>query len=210
MFYLTLTFSFLLGGIPFGLLAGYLSGHGDIRRQGSENIGATNVLRVAGLIPAIGATLGDVGKGVAVVYLSLSMFDPSWGMSQATAGLLCGFVAVLGHSFSPFLKFKGGKGVNTTLGVFIVLAPLETLLAVVSFALVVLMTRYISLGSIIGMFVFTTVLFTERFVMDKEIEISFLVASALLTGLIIVTHRHNIKRLIAGNENRFRTRKVAE
>ncbi len=213
MFYLTLAISFLVGGLPFGLLAGYLSGHGDIRRQGSENIGATNVLRVAGPIPAIGATIGDVGKGVAVVFLCFSLYDPSWSadltwLNRPTAGLLCGIAAVLGHSFSPFLKFKGGKGVNTTLGLFLVLLPLETIIAVITFALVVFITRYISLGSLIGMFVFTSVVYLERFILGKQIETGFLIASASLTALIVVTHRKNIKRLLAGNENRFKTRKA--
>lgn len=212
MFYLGLTISFLAGGIPFGLLAGYLSGHGDIRQQGSKNIGATNVWRIAGPKPAILATLGDVGKGIGAVYLSMYLYDPSWGwgMSQPTAGLLFGIAAVLGHSFSPFLKFKGGKGVNTTLGVFIILLPLETLIAIGAFSIVVVITRFISLGSIVGVSLFTLILFVEKFAFSREIETGFLIASSLLTCLILLTHRHNIRRLIDGSENKFQSKQAVK
>jgi glycerol-3-phosphate acyltransferase PlsY len=194
---------FILGGIPFGLLVGFVFGKGDIRNQGSGNIGATNVWRAAGPAAAALTFIGDIGKGVAAVLLCYAFYHTGWPVSEPNAALIGGVIAVLGHVFSPFLGFRGGKGVNTALGVFITLLPIETLIAFAVFIVLVAAFRYISLGSMAGAVVLAAVLWIERYVMHRAIENLYLAAVTLLALLIIVMHRTNIIRLMHGNENRF-------
>ncbi len=209
-FYIYLIFAFLLGGIPFGLLLGYIFGQGDIRKKGSGNIGAANVWRVAGPPPAILALIGDIGKGATAVLLCGRFYDPAWPVSPTTACLMAGVVVVLGHVFSPYLAFRGGKGVNTALGVFISLLPMETLIALGGFLIVVFLFRYISLGSIAAAIAFMIVIWIERFALHEPIADIYLTVSMLLAGFIIYTHRQNIRRLLAGTENRFQLKKVSD
>jgi glycerol-3-phosphate acyltransferase PlsY len=201
--YIYLIVSFIMGGIPFGLLIGFAFGKGDIRTRGSGNIGATNVWRVAGPVAAALTFIGDIGKGIAAVLLCYAFYHTGWPVSQSTAALIGGVIAVLGHVFSPFLGFRGGKGVNTALGVFITLLPIETLIAFAIFIVLVAVFRYISLGSIVGAVVLAAVLWIERFVMHRPVDNLYLAAVTLLAVLIIIMHRDNIKRLMHGNENRF-------
>lgn len=209
-FYIYLIFAFLLGGIPFGLLLGYIFGQGDIRKKGSGNIGAANVWRVAGPPPAILALIGDIGKGTTAVLLCGRFYDPAWPVTLTTACLMAGVVVVLGHVFSPYLAFRGGKGVNTALGVFISLLPAETLIALGVFLIVVFVFRYISLSSMAAAIAFMIVIWVERFALHKPVADIYLAVSVLLAGFIIYTHRQNIKRLLAGTENRFQLKKVSD
>jgi len=208
-FYLCLIIAYLLGGIPFGLLVGYLAGQGDIRQKGSGNIGATNVWRIAGPGAAIFVFIGDIGKGVAAVWLAMLFHNSGWPLPFAASALACGFVAVLGHMFSPFLRFRGGKGVNTALGVFVTLLPVQTLIAFAVFLLTVLIFRYISLGSILGALTLAAILWIERTAMNRPIDNWYLAAVSLLALLILVAHRQNIIRLTKGTENRFHLRKAS-
>ena len=208
-FYLFLIVAYLLGGIPFGLIVGYLAGHGDIRKKGSGNIGATNVWRVAGPGAAVFAFAGDIGKGVVSVWLAMAFYHAGWLIPETAARLLFGLAAVLGHTFPAFLGFKGGKGVATALGVFITLMPIQTLIAFAVFVLMVLLFRYISLGSIAGAVTLALVLWIERVGMHRDIDNLYLIAVTLLALLILATHRQNIKRLLNGTENRFKLRKVS-
>ncbi len=208
--FLYLVIAFLLGGIPFGLIAGYVAGCGDIRRQGSGNIGATNVWRVAGPAAAVFVFAGDIGKGIVAVILTSAFTPATWPIPAATAALAGGFAAVLGHAFSPFLGFRGGKGVNTAFGVFLSLMPVETGIAFGVFLIVVLISRYISLGSIIGVLAFAAVLWIERYAMGKRVELVYVIAGTVLAGFIVMTHRQNIRRLWRGTENRFRLKKEVD
>jgi len=209
-FYLYLITAYAIGGVPFGLAAGYMAGVGDVRKKGSGNIGATNVWRVAGGKAALIVFVGDIGKGVAAVGLAHLLFNSGWPFDLHAAALIGGFVAVLGHSFSPFLKFRGGKGVNTALGVFVTILPLETIIALVVFLVVVFVSRYISLGSVLAAVVMAAMLWIERLTGLRPVEDIYLAAGTLLAVLILVTHRQNIKRLCQGNENRFHLRKVTD
>jgi glycerol-3-phosphate acyltransferase PlsY len=209
MFYLSLIVGFLIGGIPFGLTIGYLFGKGDIRRRGSGNIGATNVWRVAGPTAAILAFVGDIGKGILAVWLCSRLYQFGWPVTESTACLLAGILAILGHVFSPYLKFKGGKGVNTALGVFIYLLPAETLIALGVFLVVVLISRYISLGSMLSAAAFAAILWAERFIVHRPVDPIYLVVVVLLVIFMVFTHRQNIRRLMTGTENRFSLRKAA-
>jgi len=208
-FYLYLILVFLLGGIPFGYLAAYLTGHGDIRKEGSGNIGASTVWRVAGPIPGLSVLILDIGKGVVAVLLCRLVYHTSWPLSSSMSALSGGIAAVLGHVFSPYLAFRGGKGVNTALGVFVSLLPLESAVALAPFFLMMVLFRYVSRGSISGVAVFAFVIWIERWVFKQPIETPYLVVSLLLAAFILYTHRGNIKRLLQGTENKFSLRKVS-
>lgn len=209
-FYLAIIIAFLLGGIPFGLLAGYLFGKGDIRRLGSGNIGATNVYRAVGIVPAILVLVGDIGKGVLSVWICQLMYHQNWPLEIVLASIIVGFAAILGHVFSPYLGFRGGKGVNTALGVFVYLLPLESIIALIVFILVVAAFRFISLGSIMASIVFAAAVWSQKFIFHNVISDLYLIVSVLLALFILYTHRQNIKRLISGTENRFQLGKGAE
>ncbi|MCP4566631.1 MAG: glycerol-3-phosphate 1-O-acyltransferase PlsY [FCB group bacterium] len=209
-FYLYLFIAYLMGGVPFALIVGYLAGQGDIRRKGSGNVGATNVWRLAGPIPAMFVFVGDIGKGAAAVLITSSFYQAGWPVSLSNAALIAGILAVLGHTYSPYLGFRGGKGVNTAVGVFISLMPIETLIAVGVSMIVVFAFRYISLGSMVGAVTLAVIIWVEKLVLGWPIESSFLVVSAIIAAFILYTHRQNIKRLASGTENRFQLRKASQ
>ncbi|MEE9441271.1 MAG: glycerol-3-phosphate 1-O-acyltransferase PlsY [candidate division Zixibacteria bacterium] len=209
-FYFFLILSYLLGGIPFGLIVGFLFGHGDIRSKGSGNIGATNVWRVAGPWAALFVFIGDIGKGAAAVWICHHWYNPLWPISFEGAALLFGFFAVLGHLFSPYLKFKGGKGVNTALGVFTSLLPWETLASVIIFVVVLLVTRFVSLSSIIAALSLVGILWLKYLYFNIPIKKEYLLATSIVSVLIIFTHHKNIKRLLTGTENKFQLRRVID
>jgi len=135
--------AYLLGSIPFGLVLTKIFGGADIRKSGSGNIGATNVARVVGPAAGILTLLLDAAKGAAAVWLAGHFAE-----HRAAPMMLAGVAALVGHCFPVWLKFKGGKGVATALGVFAMLAPLAVLAAAVFFFVVVLLWRYVSLGSV--------------------------------------------------------------
>lgn len=183
--------AYLLGSIPTGLLLGKLYGI-DVRKEGSGNIGATNLYRTVGRKVGLWTLLGDCLKGMLPVLVAwkLGMAEPM----QAWIGL----AAFCGHVFSVFLRFKGGKGVATALGVFLALAPLAVLGALAVFVLLVLIWRYISLGSIVAAAVMPLIIYF------RPHSNGLLAATALISVIVIVKHHTNIKRLLAGSENKFK------
>ena len=189
--------SYLLGATPTSYIAGKL-GHGiDLREHGSKNLGATNVYRILGWKYAIPVALIDIAKGSIPVLLAPSAPYP-W-LPRAAGG-----AAVLGHMFSPYVSFKGGKGVATAAGMFLALAPLAVLIAIVVWVACLWLTGYVSLSSIIGVL---SVPLTVALLQPGESYVFW--ASVALVVLIIFAHRRNIARLIAGTENRFKTRGTA-
>ena len=192
---LFLVLSYLLGSIPFGYIFFFLSEKKDIREVGSGNIGATNVLRNKGKIAGLTILLLDMLKGALPILYGLKFFD-------STLLIVCGgAAAIIGHIFPLFLKFRGGKGVATFAGVFICYQFPSMFVFLLVFLLTVALTRYISLGSILGVI---SVFFFTLF--DKPIDVSMVVFIIIL--LIIFRHRNNMKRLFAGSENRFNLRKT--
>lgn len=183
--------AYLLGSIPTGLLLGRLYGI-DVRQEGSGNIGATNLYRTVGRKVGIITLVGDCLKGMLPVLLAwqLGMTEPM----QAWIGL----AAFCGHVFSIFLLFKGGKGVATALGVYLALAPLAVLGALAVFILLVLIWRYISLGSIVAAAVMPVMIWF------RPHTLQLLIATALISAIVIIKHHTNISRLIAGTESRFK------
>lgn len=183
--------AYLLGSIPTGLLLGKLYGI-DVRKEGSGNIGATNLYRTVGRKVGIMTLVGDCLKGLLPVVLAwkLGLLEPM----QAWIGL----AAFCGHVFSVFLLFKGGKGVATALGVFLALAPLAVLGALAVFVLLVAIWRYISLGSIAAAAVMPLIIW---FMPHTQ---QLLIATALIAAVVIIKHHTNISRLIAGTESKFK------
>jgi glycerol-3-phosphate acyltransferase PlsY len=192
---------YLLGSIPFALLITRIFGVTDIRRLGSGNIGATNAWRAAGPAAGVLVAVFDIGKGSLAVFLASQM--PKTGLGFEYLRLLTGFAAVMGHIFPVYLGFKGGKGVNTALGVMLMLLPVEVLLACLVFVITVYVGRYISLGSILAAFAFALVILIEWSLKLTDIDTIYVPASVLLFLAILVTHRSNIKRLLEGRERRF-------
>ncbi|MFL5495729.1 MAG: glycerol-3-phosphate 1-O-acyltransferase PlsY [Gemmatimonadales bacterium] len=186
--------SYLLGAVPTSYLAGRLLRGIDLREHGSKNLGATNLYRVLGWRVAVPVGLFDMAKGLVPVLL----FAPQVSGSQ-TFALVCGLTAVLGHVFSIFVGFKGGKGVATAAGVMLGLTPAALLIALGVWVAVVALTGYVSLGSILAAAVFPILV---RLV-DPPEQPEILWLDVAAAAGIIWLHRANIGRLLRGTENRF-------
>lgn len=185
--------AYLIGGLPFGYWFVRLTSGKDIRSMGSGNIGATNVHRSAGGKAGLVVLLLDILKGFLAVWLAARLSNNS------TAAVACAAVAVmLGHCYPVFLHFRGGKAVATFIGAFLFLAPLALAATTIVFVLVVSVSRYISLGSIVGALVFP---FTVWFFEHARGDI--LAASVYAALLIVYRHKANIARLRAGKEHVF-------
>ena len=199
-YFIIAALSYLSGSIPFGYLLVRMVRGEDIRRSGSGNIGATNVSRTS---PALGilTLLLDAMKGFLPVVLALSLgrqwADPPYVLASTAA-----FFAVVGHVFPVWLKFRGGKGVATGLGSWIGLAPKGVLVMVIVFVIMVALFRYISLGSITAAAIFPLAAKILHDFHETPSMLGFMGASSLL---IIWKHRPNIRRMIAGTENKFRS-----
>jgi len=186
---------FLLGSIPSGYIIGKVWGV-DVTKGGSRNIGATNVKRLAGRTAGTLTLILDLIKGV-VATVAPSFLSTTY-LPQAAA--ICGVCAVVGHCYSPFMGGKGGKGVATSLGVFFSITPLLAFLSVLIFLLVAGVTRYVSLGSLVGVWFLVIMLATQALgYYPKEILWSAILVAAIVT----LRHSENIKRLQAGIENKF-------
>lgn len=189
--------AYLLGSIPFGLILTKLFGGGDVRQAGSGNIGATNVARVAGPLPGILTLLLDAAKGAAAVWLAARFSNES-----ATWMVIAALAALIGHCFPVWLKFRGGKGVATAAGIFLMLSPLALLGSVIVFTLVVAFWRYVSLGSIsaaASMPLLIYLLWAPHHAPPLAVTFGALGAAVL----VIYKHDGNIERLIEGEEPKF-------
>lgn len=188
--------AYLLGAVPASYVAGRIRGI-DLREHGSKNLGATNVYRVLGWRYAIPVACFDVVKGAAAVGLL-----GRWANGPEWLPVALGVTAVLGHLFSPFVAFKGGKGVATAAGMFLALAPLAVLIALPVWGMCLWLTGYVSLSSIIAAASFPV--WVRLTAPDAQ---PAFVAALAMALMIVYTHRANIRRLVAGTENRFHTRK---
>jgi glycerol-3-phosphate acyltransferase PlsY len=195
--------AYLVGSLPFGyLIARYVAGV-DIRKSGSGNIGATNVARVLGKKLGIAVLVLDCLKGALPTLLLPQVLADSATLRLHLA-VLCGTAAILGHMFPCWLKFRGGKGVATALGVALALAPLSTAFAFVVFVLCVALTRIVSLGSVLAACTFCGVeLWQLRPSPFGDETWSLATFSTLVPLLIILRHRSNLARLLRGTEPRF-------
>ena len=185
---------YLVAAIPTGIVLSRLMGFGDVRDKGSGNIGATNVYRVAGKLPGVMTLGGDILKGLLPIWACKNWFS----LSPAQLGIAAS-VAILAHCYPVYLKFKGGKGVATALGILLVLSPVAVLGAVVVFITTVALTRFISLGSILA------ALSAPLFILLLDHAQPIFLSTIFIAALIIWRHRSNIKRLLDGSENRFKS-----
>ncbi len=195
--------SYLVGGIPFGYLIAVLKGT-DIRTQGSGNIGATNVGRVLGKKYGLIIFILDMLKGFIAVFFVPALVSSVVNIPTTTDNLLvilCGFCAVFGHAFPVYLKFKGGKAVATSFGVFIWLVPISIAIAFGVWLLTVIVTRYVSLGSMIGsMAVVVAIVVVVNSPFGDNVYLTAM--SVAVAILIIARHTSNIQRIIAGTEKK--------
>jgi glycerol-3-phosphate acyltransferase PlsY len=189
---LVLLAAYLVGSLSFATILVRVFRGVDVRAEGSGNAGATNVLRTSGKPLAVATMALDVGKGVAAVLLMRAVtFDPRWLGAAAVA-------AILGHVFPVFFGFRGGKGVATAIGGFVVLCPGAILVAVAAFALVIAATRFVSMGSLTAACVLPVSMGLLFHAPEAEIA-----AAAAATGLLVFSHRANIRRLLNGTERRL-------
>lgn len=191
MLALILILGYLIGSIPCGLIAGKIIWHKDLRRYGSGNIGATNAYRVLGKKAGILVFLLDFFKGeLAVVLANVFVGTPE-------SMILAGFLAIIGHMHSIFLKMQGGKGVSTALGVMSILMPKVAVIIVIIWGAIVFATRYVSLGSI------TAAIMTPILAMAFSYHKYYVIFAIVAAAFIIIKHKSNIARIQKGRENRF-------
>ena len=187
--------AYLVGSIPFGLILSKLFAKRDIRSAGSGNIGATNVMRVLGKKLGVLTLMFDILKGAIFVILAEVVTHSEIWTS------LAGLAAFLGHLYPIYLKFRGGKGVATSVGIFLFLAPYALLVDIVIFLLVVYQTRYVSLGSIIAAALLPVILLVFSY------SYVYVILAVIMGGFIILRHRDNIQRLKQGRETKFGEKK---
>jgi acyl phosphate:glycerol-3-phosphate acyltransferase len=203
----SLILSYLLGAIPFSLIIGQRVKGIDLREHGSGNLGATNVYRTLGAAWGGLCLLLDVAKGALAVF-AMTMVVAAWPAGESMPlyltgdmyRILAGIVAILGHSFSPFAGFRGGKGIATTFGVFLILEPFPVLFAFGIFLAVFAATRIVSLGSLCAAAVFPWAVLIFEVRSPKPFSTTLIVFSFVLAALVIWRHRENIRRLRAGTE----------
>lgn len=205
-------FAYLIGSIPNGVIISKKIFGFDIREKGSGNMGSTNVMRVLGTKWGIIVQILDILKGVAAVLILANLIGRNWEMfgeesflSLHILEIIVGFAACIGHVFPIFAQFKGGKAINTALGVFLSIIPIEVLIALASFILVVGISGFVSLASMTAMTILPIILIIKHncigIKMDGYTTIIYFVIA--MTILIFVKHRTNIIRLIKGTENKI-------
>jgi len=193
LFILIMIAIYLIAAIPTGVVIARLMGGEDVRQKGSGNIGATNVYRVAGKLAGVLTLVGDTLKG----FLPLLAFK-TWLEPTPTQLGIASAVAILGHCYPVYLKFKGGKGVATALGIFLVISPKAVFFALIVFILTVAITRYISLGSVLA------ALSAPLVILLLNHQQPIFLATLFIAALVTWRHNSNIRRLLDGTENRFK------
>jgi glycerol-3-phosphate acyltransferase PlsY len=188
---------YVLGSIPFGYLLVRARSGGDVRAMGSGNIGATNVARTAGMSTGVATLLLDAGKGYFAVWLA-----GHFSGGNIRIMMYAGLAAILGHVFPVWLKFSGGKGVATALGVFLMISWAAVAAAVAIFAIVVLFWRYVSLASVSAAAALPLLVYL-LYAPGHAPPAAVTAGTLLVAALVIVKHRENIERLMAGTEPRF-------
>ncbi|MDY6892151.1 MAG: glycerol-3-phosphate 1-O-acyltransferase PlsY [Chloroflexota bacterium] len=185
--------SYLIGSIPSGVLLGKIRGV-DVRAYGSGKTGSTNVLRTLGTKAAAIALIADVLKGVIAVLIA------KYTLGSPVGEMAAGFAAIAGHDWSIFIRFQGGRGVATSVGALFVMAPLVAAASLAIFALIVAVTRYASLGSLLGA-TSAVVIMAVLSALDMA-PVVYVIFTAVAVALIIIQHRDNISRLLSGTESK--------
>ncbi len=218
--------SYLIGSIPTSIIAGRMLKGIDVRQFGSGNAGGTNAFRVLGWKAGLAVTLIDIAKGtIAAVYVVGFFKAHPVGafpdMNEVALSLIAGMSAVIGHVFTVFAGFKGGKGVSTAAGMLIGIAPVSMLMVIGIFILAVTLSRYVSLGSILAALAFPLIIAIRKYIFElgggldyrllggkwfvhDSLDYHLLIFGFIVAAAIIYTHRANIKRLLTGTENRLK------
>ncbi len=186
---------YFIGSIPFGLVFTHLAGLGDIRKIGSGNIGATNVLRTGRKDLALATLLCDIGKAALAAFIFQALYH------SQEIGLTAGVAAIIGHNYPVWLKFKGGKGVASTLGLMLVMTPLTGILTALCWLITAVMFRYSSLAALTAL----TIAPIVAYLIESKKTVAGIYF--LLTVLSYYRHRNNIQRLIKGEESKIRLKK---
>ncbi|MCM1022526.1 MAG: glycerol-3-phosphate 1-O-acyltransferase PlsY [Prevotella sp.] len=208
--------SYLLGSCNSSIIVVRLLKHEDIREKGSKNAGLTNTLRCYGKIPALLTLLGDLGKGIVSVLLSILVFRIMAGegnFDRQTVGYISGIFAILGHIFPVYYGFRGGKGVLVSCSILIVIDPLTFVIIIPFFAVVLLISKYVSVASIASAVFYPVLTFLLHYFAESEPLGTCIVHTALVAVtsiLLIYMHRTNIQRLKNGTENKFIKKKTAD
>ncbi len=196
---LLIALAYLVGAIPTSYLAAKLGAGVDLRRRGSKNLGATNLYRVLGWKYAVPVALFDVAKGfVPVVFAAPQAGEAHWVPIAVGGG------AILGHIFPVYLKFAGGKGVATAAGVVLAIAPTAMVIAMLVWGVLLLGTGFMSVASMGGALAFPIAVWVLT-----PTNTTLVLAGVIISGFIVLTHRSNIRRLLAGKESRFGRRTQA-
>lgn len=203
--------AYVVGSTPTSIIVSKLVYKSDVREHGSGNAGATNVFRTFGWKPALFVTLVDVFKGWLPAYVAGNLNSDSilFGNNPDALMIIAGFAAVLGHTYTVFAGFKGGKGVGTLGGVLIALFPLALPICLLVFILTLIATGIVSLGSMLAAMALPVTLFIiEGLNPGVQISLTLRVFALLIPVFIIFTHRSNIKRMLDGTENRFEKARI--
>ena len=194
---------YLLGSIPSGVWLGRAFKGIDVREHGSKSIGATNVFRVLGAKMGIAVLIIDIGKGFFACLIASRINFGDTLLTVNQLAIIGGLMAVFGHLFPAFARFRGGKGVATGAGILLFLAPLEIAFALIVFAATLLLTRYVSLGSIMAVVFFSSVILIEKYHFGYPLGNEMTGLAFVIFFLIIISHRANIRRLLQGKENKL-------
>lgn len=192
---IAIVLSYFIGSISFSVLYGKLIKGVDVRNHGSGNAGATNTLRVLGVGPAILVLALDLLKGMACVFIARAISDSAW------VEVACGVMAIVGHNWPVWFKFKGGKGIATAIGVLSILVFWPALCAGVIAILTIVFTRYVSLGSLL----FT--ILTPIFLIFIGFEVEYFIGSLIICVFAIIRHRTNVVKILKGTENKIGAKK---
>jgi glycerol-3-phosphate acyltransferase PlsY len=206
MLILILLASYLLGSFPTSIVVGKALKGIDIRQYGSGNAGATNTFRVLGPAAGVFVFAIDLAKGMAAVLVLTRLVSSSFPINLELLRILAAAAVISGHIWTVFAGFKGGKGVGTAAGALLALAPVQVAIAFAVWAVVAFCSGYVSLGSLSAAVTLPLCLGIGKLALNRPVSSEFLVFACLLAGLIILTHRTNIRRLLRGEENRFGSR----
>lgn len=192
----TVILCYLIGNFSTGVVLSRMKGGRDIRKEGSGNAGATNMLRVKGRTLAFATLAGDMLKGMIAVCVGWWLLGADLG--RELSGLIGAFSAILGHDFPVLLGFKGGKGISTSFGALLLLFPIQSVLLLLSFIVIVAISHYVSVGSVAS-----AVLYPIYIIVSTSLRPAAVVIVICIGLLAIFCHRGNIKRLLEGKENRL-------
>jgi acyl phosphate:glycerol-3-phosphate acyltransferase len=201
---LIIILSYLAGSIPTSVIVSKLFFGFDIRERGSGNAGGTNAFRIMGWKIGLAVMILDLGKGVLATYLISQIRVDSLSWPMVYVQIFAGSAAVIGHIWTIFAGFKGGKGVGTAAGMLLVLYPISFVISLLIFFLFLLTTRYVSVSSMSAAIALPVVLLLLNSILNRPLSSPLLILAISMAVLIVFTHRSNIKRLIAGNENRIK------